>query len=367
MSGPNRGSQPEPRIDLSDSVQSAVAKLAEGNPGATRVCAELFVESRRMDPVGSLEGFAPLLSLDTLGIYGSDLWSLYKKPCHENAENLVAALRANQLGLLGADNVRQGQFDPEAVKQMVVKELGPKDFLLASASQEQLPTPAAALPTAFAHRPHPMSLDAVLAHKMAGLSAGRPSTLPVAFSSQAKVGPKPAIPSLEPLAMAPTVYQSVTQEQLATLVYGFSDLTAKKDVPVRALVLDQAQIDKINAEGGFKTVVIDENGNAMVETVNKSMLPGDYLVTNQIEGQDNSYIVTAAKFAKLYAATNDPGVFNPIGDPRTVFQLPAGVNLEFEAPWGGTMKIRSGGVLVPDGDKFYGINPEEFKATYRVV
>ena len=623
MQGPNHGNQRETRLDLSDTVQSAILKLSEGNPGAIRVCAELLTESRRVDQVGSLGGFAPLLNLDTLGIYGEDLWDLYKRPCRENAENLVAVLRANQLGLLSDDKIRQGHFDPETVKQMVVKELGPKDFVLASARQE--PSPAQALPAAFAHRPHPMSLDAVLAHKMQGLSAGRPSTLPAAFSALTTAVPRPdwsvevlrsvasiepsrqdpdrpwltthynmtgpdgsvqevhfsedililkngdrsirvpafasshvmslhlhgeepgsvlahpleesfamvakALPAVlpyqdgkaafsielgqptgmegvtsqaemlergiatrhdlaqlalcrdeaatlnksgtlaerqafvdsfnatmtgnvklgirgdaivpffscakqsttkmflvvsgfkaltaedqtastlitmapgrcmeklptdqffagsldparakaqevaqkcwwdggflvDPPAKAPTVYQAVTQDQLATMVHGFNDLTAKKDVPVRALTLDQAQIDKINAEGGFKTVVIDENGNTMVETVNKSMLPGDHLVTNQIEGQDNSYIVTAAKFAKLYTATDDPAVFNPVGDSRTVFELPVGVNLEFEAPWGGMMKIRSGGVLVPDNEKFYGINPEEFRATYRVV
>jgi HEAT repeats len=177
--------------------------------------------------------------------------------------------------------------------------------------------------------------------------------------------PKPY--SLAPNAAPKTAYTSVSLEEMTAMAKGFEAVVAKKDVPVKALCLGQAEIDGINAKGGFETVVVDENGKAMVETKNKAMQPGDWLVTNQIEGQNNSYIVPAAKFEKLYSASATPGVFNPVGDPKTVFVLPEGINLEFEAPWGGAMKIRGGGVLVPDEGKFYGINPEEFKATYSEV
>ena len=47
--------------------------------------------------------------------------------------------------------------------------------------------------------------------------------------------------------------------------------------------------------------------------------------------------------------------------------IPKNQNLEFKAPWGESMKIRGEGVIVPDGENFYGINPEEFKATHSEV
>jgi hypothetical protein len=143
-------------------------------------------------------------------------------------------------------------------------------------------------------------------------------------------------------------------------------MTVVKDIPVKAVELTQEVVDKMLADGGYKTVVIDDEGKPFVETTNKKINVGDFLVTNQIAGYDNSYVVPAAKFSKLYTSTDNKEIFNPVGEDRTVYMLPEGKNVVFEAPWGGDMKIRAGGVLVADGDKFYGINPEEFKATHSV-
>jgi hypothetical protein len=145
-------------------------------------------------------------------------------------------------------------------------------------------------------------------------------------------------------------------------------MTAVKNVPVKAIKLTQDVVDKMLAEGGYKTVVIDDEGKPFVETTNKKINIGDMLVTNQIAGYDNSYVISAEKFTKLYTAGDQPDIFNPAGEDRTVYAIPKGLNLSFEAPWGGEMRIRAGGVIVPESEpgKFYGINPEEFKATHSV-
>ena len=163
-------------------------------------------------------------------------------------------------------------------------------------------------------------------------------------------------------------YNNVTPEGITKLINDgtLAKLTAVKDIPVKAVELTQTMVDDMLKSGGYQTVVVDDNGKQFIETTNKKLNVGDFLVTNQIEGQDNSYVVPAAKFAKLYTATENKEVFNPAGEDRIVFKLPLDMNVEFEAPWGGAMKIRGGGVLVADGDKFYGINPEEFKATHRI-
>lgn len=144
-------------------------------------------------------------------------------------------------------------------------------------------------------------------------------------------------------------------------------LQAIKDKNVRAIELTQEVVNHMIANGGYQTVVLDEKGRASVETTNKKLNAGDWLVTNQIATHDNSYVVSSEKFFKLYEKTNTPDVYKPISGVRTAYKIPQDMNLEFEAPWGGMMKIRSGGVLVADGDKFYGINPEEFVATYSIV
>lgn len=164
-------------------------------------------------------------------------------------------------------------------------------------------------------------------------------------------------------------YTKLDTQQILEMIENrtFKKMIAVKDVPVKAILLTQDIVDKIFAEGGYKTVVIDDEGNPFTETTNNKINVADMLVTNQIAGYENSYIVGSEKFAKLYNATDNKEVFSPIGEERTVYMIPKGTNVSFEAPWGGEMKIRGGGVIVPDEEKFYGINPEEFKATYSEV
>lgn len=95
---------PKPRnhkekISLHDSKREIVTKLSEGNPGALNVILELL-DSSRIDPDSVLGGFGNLLSLDTHGIYGSNIWLLYKDCCGQSILNVVTVLRAVQLGLM---------------------------------------------------------------------------------------------------------------------------------------------------------------------------------------------------------------------------------------------------------------------------
>ena len=71
------------RLTLDDTVMTSIMKLAEGNPGAMRVCSEIMKNGEKIDPQG-MGGFGSLLSIDSLGIYGSRIWLLYKDICREN-------------------------------------------------------------------------------------------------------------------------------------------------------------------------------------------------------------------------------------------------------------------------------------------
>ena len=85
------------RICIEDNTISAIMKLAEGNPGALNVCMNIIESGPEIDPIG---GLGPLLSMDTLGIYGSRIWMLYKDVCGEDLPKTLAILRAWQLGFL---------------------------------------------------------------------------------------------------------------------------------------------------------------------------------------------------------------------------------------------------------------------------
>ena len=97
------------RIKLTDNAQTAIAKLSEGNPGALSVCIAIFNQGATIDPdAGALGGFGPLLSLDTMGIYGPRIWMLYKDVCAEDLRVMLALMRARQLGLLAASGLLHG-------------------------------------------------------------------------------------------------------------------------------------------------------------------------------------------------------------------------------------------------------------------
>jgi len=114
--------------DLSMTTQDVVLTLVEGNPGALRVCLEILADNTT-DLDNSLGGFGVLLSLDTLHIYGSRIWMLYKDVCKQNISNVLAVLRGWQLGHLtrdvlnhAIDNMGDG-IDLNAVMTEVQKEL----------------------------------------------------------------------------------------------------------------------------------------------------------------------------------------------------------------------------------------------------
>lgn len=90
-------------LEVTDTPQTAIAKLCEGNPGALSVLCELFKQAPTVDPQAAFGGFTPLMALDTLGLRGSRIWMLYKDVCRQSVPLTLAVLRANQLGLLSRE------------------------------------------------------------------------------------------------------------------------------------------------------------------------------------------------------------------------------------------------------------------------
>lgn len=93
------------KIDFNDTVIDSFLKMADGNPGAITVMLQLMDETPHIDPDNILGGFGNILDFDTMGIYGSDIWILYKDVCGESIENVVALLRGRQLGLLNENTI----------------------------------------------------------------------------------------------------------------------------------------------------------------------------------------------------------------------------------------------------------------------
>jgi hypothetical protein len=96
---------PNERITGTDTIQDIVVKMSEGNPGAISVMVQLIESSPIVDPQALMGGLGSLLSLDTLNIYGSRIWMLYKDVCGQDIAKTIGLLRAWQLGIVTQSNL----------------------------------------------------------------------------------------------------------------------------------------------------------------------------------------------------------------------------------------------------------------------
>jgi hypothetical protein len=91
------------RIKLQDDMPSVVYKMSEGNIGAVTVLVGCLRDGGIIDGNAAFGGLAHVFDLDTLGIYGSRIWMLYKDVCKQDLRTMIAVLRAWQLGFLSRD------------------------------------------------------------------------------------------------------------------------------------------------------------------------------------------------------------------------------------------------------------------------
>ena len=96
------------RLELTDTPQSAVLKMAGGNPGAIRVCMDMFYKAGQIDPDAFAGAFACLLSMDMHGIYEERIWMLYSDVCKKDLVNTIGVVRAVQLGFVSAAALNHG-------------------------------------------------------------------------------------------------------------------------------------------------------------------------------------------------------------------------------------------------------------------
>lgn len=87
------------RVNLGMNYGQALMVVSEGNPGAARVLVDLATQGPAIDGDSALAEWGGILALDSHGIYGSDIWLMYKDLCEQSYVRMLAVLRAVQLGL----------------------------------------------------------------------------------------------------------------------------------------------------------------------------------------------------------------------------------------------------------------------------
>ncbi len=115
------------KIKLNDNVQDIFIKMSDGNPGALFALSEIYKNGEEIDPQSFAKGFGPILNLDTLGIYGSDIYVLWNDQCDRDVRLMVMLLRANQLGFLSNDRLVAIFADQMRVDKLSSEELNDLD------------------------------------------------------------------------------------------------------------------------------------------------------------------------------------------------------------------------------------------------
>lgn len=100
------------RINYNMSAIQMLVAMADGNPGAVSVMTQMLQKGNEIDPEAMLGGgLMAILDLDTMGVYGSDIWVLYKDICGESVPMTIGLLRAVQMGIIGESVLKQAIQD----------------------------------------------------------------------------------------------------------------------------------------------------------------------------------------------------------------------------------------------------------------
>lgn len=121
------------KIALEDSATTILIKMSDGNPLAIRVLMTVMQKGAEIDPQDFAGGLGPVIQLDEMGIYGSDIGQLHRDVCGLSTVHLVAATRAVQLGFRTPEQLKhaiahRGQgWDVDTVLKEVKQKLSEFD------------------------------------------------------------------------------------------------------------------------------------------------------------------------------------------------------------------------------------------------
>lgn len=93
------------RLKLEHSIADAVLAMADGNPGAINTLMDIMASTKSIDPQCALEGLGPLMQLDMLEIYGTEIYIIHDK-CGKDVRKTLLLLRATQLGIIEGSKLK---------------------------------------------------------------------------------------------------------------------------------------------------------------------------------------------------------------------------------------------------------------------
>lgn len=92
------------KLELTDNFMEIMLKMSEGNPGAATVLMNIMNNPHVFAPADPI---MVILQLDSLGIYGSHIWILYKDVCKEDITLLNIVLKHVSYGEISREKLRE--------------------------------------------------------------------------------------------------------------------------------------------------------------------------------------------------------------------------------------------------------------------
>jgi hypothetical protein len=99
------------RLELDDNLTSMIIKLSDGNPGAITTLTNIVNDPIIIDKDSNFDNIGPLLQLDSLRIYGTNIYILYNYKCNRDNRKFHLLMRACQLGILPVDKLKKYSND----------------------------------------------------------------------------------------------------------------------------------------------------------------------------------------------------------------------------------------------------------------
>jgi len=96
----------ETRIKMGDTLTQTVMKMTDGNPGAAQAMIMMLNCNAKIDPESALGQFSGMVSLDSFGIFGTDIYVLWSDICGKDMPKMLAVLRSVQLGFFTREVLR---------------------------------------------------------------------------------------------------------------------------------------------------------------------------------------------------------------------------------------------------------------------
>lgn len=83
------------KTEEGDSLQDVMVNLSQGNPGALTAMVGIVKNHQDLGPLAMFGGRGPLMALDMMGIYGSEIYILWNDICKRNLRRFCALIAAD--------------------------------------------------------------------------------------------------------------------------------------------------------------------------------------------------------------------------------------------------------------------------------